>query len=72
MRLIVNNITKNVCHRCIYGHPSQLEQDVCVMMPFEEKLINWFNEILEAVDENFIIGKMAWISRTIKSYYLVP
>ena len=27
------------------------------MMPFEEKLINWFNEILEAVDEDFIIGK---------------
>ena len=27
------------------------------MMPFNEQVDNWFNEILEVVDEDYIIGK---------------
>ena len=36
MRSIVSDVTKIFCQGCIYDHPSQLEYDVCVMMPFEE------------------------------------
>lgn len=57
MRLIVSDVTKNFCQGCVCDHPSQLEHDVCVIMPFEEQVDNWFNEILEAVDENYIIRK---------------
>ena len=56
LRLLMSMIAKKYCNGCHYAHPSQLEHDVCVMMPFEEQVDNWFEEALQTVDEDAVIG----------------
>ena len=56
LRLVMNSVAKKYCNGCHYDHPSQLEHDVCVMMPFQEQVDKWFDEALQTVDEDAVIG----------------
>ena len=56
LRLVMSSVAKKYCNGCHYDHPSQLEHDVCVMMPFEEQVDKWFDEALQTVDEDAVIG----------------
>ena len=56
LRSLMSMIAKKYCNGCHYAHPSQLEHDVCVTMPFEEQVDNWFEEALQTVDEDAVIG----------------
>ena len=56
LRSMMSMIAKKYCNGCHYTHSSQLEHDVCVMMPFEEQVDNWFEEALQTVDEDAVIG----------------
>ena len=56
LRSHMSIVTHKYCHGCQYNHPSQLEHDVCVMMPFEEQVHRWFDEALNSVNEDVVIG----------------
>ena len=56
---VMSTVAMKYCNGCCYDHPSQLEHDICVMMPFEEQVNKWFDEALQMVDEDYIIGH--WI-----------
>ena len=38
LRVVMSSVTKKCCNGCHYDHPSQLEHDVCVLMPLEEQV----------------------------------
>ena len=56
IRSLISTLVKKYCNGCYYDHPSQLEHDVCVMMTFEEQVNKWFDEALQMVDEDYVIG----------------
>ena len=56
LRSHMSTVIQKYCHGCQYDHPSQIEHDVCLMMPFEEQVHRWFDEALDTVDEDIIIG----------------
>ena len=56
LHLVISSVAKKYCNGCHYDHPSQLEHNVCVTMPFEEQVDKWFDEALQTVDEDCIIG----------------
>ena len=61
LRSMMSTIAMKYCHGCRYDHPSQLEHEVCVLMPFEEQVDKWFDEALQTVDEDAVIGH--WFGR---------
>ena len=52
----MSTVAKKYCNSCYYDNPSQLEHDVCVMMAFEEQVNKYFDEALQMVDEDHVIG----------------
>ena len=65
----MSTVTQKYCNGSYYDHSSQLEHDVCVMMPFEEQVEKWFEEALQMVDEDCIIGH--WFGTLGKLYRTV-
>ena len=56
LKSIMSTVVKKYCNGCYNDHPSQTEHDVCMMLTFEEQVNKWFDEALEMVDEDYIIG----------------
>ena len=52
----MNTIVQTQCNGYYYNLPSQLEHDVCLHMTFKEKVEKWYEEALNMVDEDFILG----------------
>ena len=60
LKPIMHDVAEKHCHGCYIDHPSQSEHDVCLMMPFEELVDTWFEEGLENIDEDEVLG--SWLS----------
>ena len=58
---IMHEVAQTHCNGYYYDHLSQLKHDVCLLMSFEEQVETWFEEALQAVDEDQLIG--SWISK---------
>ena len=56
LRPVMSLVAKKYCNGCHYDLPSQLEHDVCILMSFEEQVNKWFEEALQIVDEDCVIG----------------
>ena len=56
LRPVMATLAKKYCNRCYYDHPSQLEHDVCILMPFAEQIDRWFEEALTMINEDCVIG----------------
>ena len=56
LRSVMHTIVKKRCNGCYYDLASQLEHDVCIFMTFQEKVEKWYEEALDMVDEDFILG----------------
>ena len=56
LRSVLSSVATKYCNGCYYDHPSQLEHDACMIMSFEERVNEWFDEALQMVDEDYIIG----------------
>lgn len=49
-------VTKKYCNGCYYDLPSQREHNMCLIIPWQEQVDRWFDEALDKVDEDVVIG----------------
>ena len=56
LRSDISIIAQQYCHGCRYDHPSQMEHDVCILTSYHEQVNQFFEEALNAVDEDRVIG----------------
>ena len=56
LRPVISEVAQKHCNGCYFDHPSQLEHDVCILMPFADQVNQWFDDALSIVDMDVVIG----------------
>ena len=63
LRPVISEVAQRHCNGCHFDHPSQLEHDVCILMPFAEQVNQWFEDALSIVNMDMVIGN--WLGNLV-------